>query len=150
MVTSTPKLCYTALACSSDATRPAMYNVRPVAAPLPPAAAAAAVCWWQVENVARQQYHTLLSLNDCLDLAVERSAIFFRKVEVRQTRGEDMVLLLSILEAMWQGQRKGSAAALKTSSSSTATATGTASKRRGKRKQGASNAAVGPDDRVWL
>lgn len=87
----------------------------------------------------------MLSLSDCLDLAVERSAIFFRKIEVRQTRGEEMVILLSILEAMWQGQRKGSTAALKTSSSSTATATGNG-RRRGKRKQGGtSNAAVGVD-----
>jgi hypothetical protein len=49
---------------------------------------------------------------------VERCAIFFRKIEIRQTQAEDMVLLLSSLEAMWAGQRKGSTAALKSGGSS--------------------------------
>lgn len=81
----------------------------------------------------------MLSLNDCLDLAVERCAIFFRKVEIRQTRGEELVLLLSSLEAMWQGRRKGSSASIKSSSSNGGT------KRRGKRKSSppASNSSVG-------
>lgn len=73
----------------------------------------------QVEKNTGQQYHTKLSLNDCLDLAVERCGIYFRKIEIRQTDMEQQVLLLSSLEAMWQGQRKGSTAALKTNSGST-------------------------------
>jgi hypothetical protein len=84
----------------------------------------------QVEKNTGQQYHTSLSLNDCLDLAVERCGIYFRKIEIRQTHGEELVMLLSSLEAMWQGQRKGSTAALKTNSGSTGSG-----KRRGKRKQ---------------
>jgi hypothetical protein len=82
----------------------------------------------------------MLSLNDCMDLAVERCAIFFRKIEVSKPCGPEMLGLLSTLMSMWLGQRKGSTAALKTSSGSTATATG--NKRRGKRKQGGSNGAV--------
>lgn len=62
---------------------------------------------------------------------MERCAIFFRKIEIRQTQAEDMVLLLSSLEAMWAGQRKGSTAALKSGGSSS---TG-GSRRKGKRKQ---------------
>jgi hypothetical protein len=88
-------------------------------------------CALQVEKNTGQQYYTHLSLNDCLDLAVERCAIFFRKIEIRQTQAEDMVLLLSSLEAMWAGQRKGSTAALKSGGSSS---TG-GNRRRGKRKQ---------------
>lgn len=76
----------------------------------------------QVEKNTGQQYHTLLSLNDCLDLAVERCGIYFRKIEVRPTATDQLVMLLSSLEAMWAGQRKGSTAALKTSSGSTTTA----------------------------
>lgn len=92
-----------------------------------------------MEKNTGQQYFTMLSLNDCLDLAVERCAIFFRKVEIRQTRGEELVLLLSSLEAMWQGRRKGSSASIKSSSSSGS------SKKRGKRKSSppASNSNVG-------
>jgi hypothetical protein len=87
-----------------------------------------------------QEYPKLLSLNDCLDIAVDRSALFFRKVEVRQTQAEDVVLLLSSLEAMWAGQRQGSSATLATSKAS-----GGSSRRRGKRKQApvaAMNSAV--------
>jgi hypothetical protein len=98
------------------------------ALPVPPAPP-------QVEKNTGQQYHTSLSLNDCLDLAVERCGIYFRKIEIRQSHGYELAMLLSSLEAMWQGQRKGSTAALKTNSGSTGSG-----KRRGKRKQSPSPA----------
>jgi hypothetical protein len=54
----------------------------------------------------------LMSLNQCLGVAVERKAIFFRKVEIRQTHGTELVLLLSSLEAMWRdGKGPGAAGA---------------------------------------
>lgn len=94
----------------------------------------------QVEKNTGQQYHTLLSLNDCLDLAVERCGIYFRKIEVRPTATDQLVMLLSSLEAMWAGQRKGSTAALNTSSGITATGNkgGSNNSRRG-RGGGSSN-----------
>jgi hypothetical protein len=85
----------------------------------------------QVMKNTGQEYPKLLSLNDCLDIAVDRSALFFRKVEVRQTQAEDVMLLLSSLEAMWAGQRQGSAATQATSKVSA----GSSSRLRGKRKQ---------------
>lgn len=93
---------------------------------------------WQVEKNTGQQYHTMLSLNDCLDLAVERSAIFFRKIEIRQTCGEELVMLLSSLSAMWEGKRKGSSAAInKTSSGSNGNGNGGGggNKRRGSKRK---------------
>lgn len=54
----------------------------------------------------------LMSLNQCLGVAVDRKAIFFRKVEIRQTHGTELVLLLSSLEAMWRdGKGPGAAGA---------------------------------------
>jgi hypothetical protein len=67
----------------------------------------------------------LMSLNECLGVAVERRAIFFRKVEIRQTHGTELVLLLSSLEAMWrEGKGPGGVGA--------AAALGRSSKRRRK------------------
>lgn len=105
----------------------------------------------QVEKNTGQQYHTLLSLNDCLDLAVERCGIYFRKIEVRPTAMDQVVMLLSSLEAMWAGQRKGRTAALKTSSGSTATGNkaGSSSRRGGgggssnKRRHNSPNPSAG-------
>lgn len=57
------------------------------------------------DHTDEQQRRKRLNLPDCLDYCVARSAIFFRKVEIRQTRGEELVMLLSVLEEMWAGRR---------------------------------------------
>lgn len=93
-----------------------------------------------------EQRETLLSLNDCLDLAVERCAIYFRKVEIRQTREEEMVMLLSSLEAMWEGRRKGGSAVVKTSSGGNSGK----GRRGGKRKANSSSCAVSVGGRQQL
>ena len=60
----------------------------------------------QVEKVGNgRKYSKLLCLNECLGLAHDRSALFFRKVEFRQTADTDLVCLLSSLEALWSGKR---------------------------------------------
>jgi hypothetical protein len=60
----------------------------------------------KVEKVGNgRKYSKLLCLNECLGLAHDRAAIFFRKVEFRQTADTDLVCLLSSLEALWSGKR---------------------------------------------
>jgi hypothetical protein len=88
------------------------------------------------DHTGAQQRRKRLSLSSCLDICVQRRAIFFRKVEIRQTRGEDLVMLLSSLEAMWMGRRKVDSGAAK--SHSTNSSAGMGNKRgRAKRKKAA-------------
>jgi hypothetical protein len=99
----------------------------------------------QVETNTGEQYHTALSLNDCLDLAVERCALFFRKVAVSGPHApQDEARLLSSLEAMWQGRRRGSSAALRGGRASSGSGS---RQRRAKRKPGVqhSRSAVSPE-----
>lgn len=85
---------------------------------------------WQVEEGNGQQHFELQSLDDCLQLAVERCALFFRKVQVHKP--ENMALLLSRLEATWRAQHKGSSSS--SSSKGSSSSSKGISRHKGKRK----------------
>lgn len=84
----------------------------------------ARLCWplTQVERHTGEQYFKKLSLTECLKISQQRCALFFRKVEIRQTRGEELARVLSLLEELWL--------------SGAGSSTSGGSRSRGKRKRG--------------
>lgn len=71
----------------------------------------------QLEDEAtRQRHSSMLSLRRCLSICQEKAALFFRKVEIRQTRCEQQIELLSLLEQMWAGKSLRKAVNSRTSS----------------------------------
>ncbi|WIA30500.1 hypothetical protein OEZ86_000584 [Tetradesmus obliquus] len=67
----------------------------------------------QVERHTGQQYFKRMSLRECLKVSVDRCAIFFRKVEMREEKGDggqQVQKLLEVLQQLWHG---GSSAARK-------------------------------------
>jgi hypothetical protein len=58
----------------------------------------------QVEKVGKEVTQPY-TLNECLQVAFDRSSIFFRKVEIRKTDDMEQMLLMSTLAEMWAGKR---------------------------------------------
>eukprot|EP00879_Flechtneria_rotunda_P026193 GHRR01027913.1.p1 GENE.GHRR01027913.1~~GHRR01027913.1.p1 ORF type:complete len:147 (+),score=47.97 GHRR01027913.1:406-846(+) len=69
----------------------------------------------QVEKHTGQQYSKMFSLNECLDICMERCALFFRKVQIRPQGDEKHAALLITLEKMWAGKRRKASNAITTS-----------------------------------
>eukprot|EP00878_Enallax_costatus_P030727 GHUV01033506.1.p1 GENE.GHUV01033506.1~~GHUV01033506.1.p1 ORF type:complete len:403 (+),score=183.17 GHUV01033506.1:86-1294(+) len=96
------------------------------------------VCWTDPDETVKcqledestmQRQDSTLTLRRCLAICQDKAALFFRKIEIRQTKHEQQIELLSLLEQMWAGKSLKKAAGSRANSSAASGSRGSKRKR---------------------